>query len=68
MKLDPWVAGEPIPGVTLPYNSLVEVIGGEYAGEVGVVVGLDLSPDPIYTVELADDPNAEIPQSMLRAK
>jgi hypothetical protein len=68
MERDPWVAGKPIPGVAITYNSLVDVVGGQYVGEVGVVVGLQLAPDPIYTVELADNPNAEIPQSMLRAK
>ena len=64
---DPWVAGEPIPGVTLAYNERVQIVSGPYAGQAGWLVTLTPGPDPVYTVELeSGEPDVEVPQSMLR--
>jgi hypothetical protein len=68
MAKNPWVLGLPIPGITLPYNALVEVTRGEHSGETGWLVGVDPRvEDPIYTVELESrGPDLEVPQSALR--
>jgi hypothetical protein len=65
MNPDPWVSGEPLPGVTFAYNSLVRIIDGPYAGEEGWLVALEIHADPIYTVELRSGGDVEVPQSLL---
>ena len=51
-KRDPWLAGEPLQGVTFAHNTLVQITDGPHAGEEGWLVSLQLGADPIYTVEL----------------
>ena len=63
---DPWLAGDPIPGVCFAHNSVVQIKDGPLAGEEGWLVALQLGPDPIYTVELSSGGgDVEVPQSML---
>jgi hypothetical protein len=66
-KFDPWVNGQTIPGVTLPYNALVQVISGAHRGERGWLVGVDVSgTEPVYTIEVSSrGPDLFIPQSEL---
>jgi hypothetical protein len=69
-KQPPWVDGTPIPGVLFPYNAHIDIVSGPYAGQHGWLVGVDSrGTEPIYTVEIYEgEPNAEIPQSFLRAR
>lgn len=69
MNSPPWVDGKPIPGIIFAYNSMVQIVGGEHAGETGWLVGVDPRPsDPIYTVELTSgEGDTDVPQSQLRA-
>ena len=64
----PWVNGEPLDGVNLPYNCRVEIISGPHVGHTGWLVGVeDIGVDPLYTVELeVRGPDAMVRQSMLR--
>ena len=64
----PWVNGEPLDGVALPYNCRVQIIGGPLAGQTGWLVAVgEIGVDPLYTVELESrEPDAEVRQSMLR--
>ena len=49
------------------YNQRVRATKGEYKGEEGWVVGIELQdPEPIYTVEFPEShPCAEVPESSL---
>lgn len=67
MAQDPWISGNPLPGVTFAYNSMVQIVAGPNAGEEGWLVGLELASDPIYTVELRSGGDVEVTQSMLRS-
>jgi hypothetical protein len=63
-----WLKGAEVSGAKLRYNQYVRVIAGQYAGRVGAIVAIDprTKPEPVYTVEIYDDdPNAEIPESLL---
>ena len=64
----PWVNGEPLEGVELPYNCRVEIVAGAHVGQTGWLVGVeDIGVDPLYTVELESrEPDARVRQSMLR--
>ena len=67
-KRDPWVLGQPLPNVTLAYNSQVEIVAGPYAGKKGWLVALVPSADPLYTVELTSGGgDVDVPQSLLRS-
>ncbi len=67
-KRDPWINGQHVPGVTLPYNSQVEIVAGPNKGERGWLVALDLSgAEPVYTVEMSTrTPDLDVRQSLLR--
>ena len=50
---DDFLANKPVPGVTFGHGDYVNVIGGEFSGSSGSVVGVeDLGDDPVYLVEL----------------
>jgi hypothetical protein len=64
MNEDDWFKGNPLPGITLAYNSIAQIISGEHAGETGWLVAVEPGPDPIYTVELrSGDGDVDVPQS-----
>lgn len=67
-KRDPWVTGQQVPGVTLPYNSQVEIVSGPRMGERGWLVAVDArGAEPLYTVDmLSRAPDVDVPQSWLR--
>jgi hypothetical protein len=66
-KRDPWVAGNPLPGVRFAYNSHVRIVGGPHSGQNGWLVALDVrGAEPFYTVELASgEGDVDVPDSML---
>jgi hypothetical protein len=64
---DRWIRGELVPGIALAFNSTVEIVAGDHAGESGWLVAVEPGPDPIYTVELeSGGGDVEVPQSLLR--
>ena len=67
-KLDPWINGQPLAGITFDYNERVTIASGPFAGRHGWLVSLEPSgDDPVYTVELEEGgPDLEVPQSLLR--
>jgi hypothetical protein len=51
--LERWMADEPVPGVCFRLNDPVRIVAGPHRHHVGYVVALvDLSPEPLFTVEL----------------
>lgn len=66
-KPDPWVRGDPLPGVLFAYNTMVEIASGPDQGKRGWLVTLELQADPIYTVELESGEGVNVAQSLLRA-
>ena len=67
-KSDPWLAGEPIPGVLFAHNSVVEIVSGPHTGKRGWVVTLHFEDEPCYTVEqMSGAGDVQVLQSELRA-
>ena len=56
--LERWMAGDSLPGVAYALNDSVRITKGPHRGELGAVITLlQLSPDPVYHVELGSDGN-----------
>jgi hypothetical protein len=52
--LEHWMAGHQVPGVGFCLSEPVVITAGPLAGTVGAVVALvSLTPNPLYTVEIA---------------
>lgn len=50
---DRWLSGEPIDGVVFPLHAVVDIVGGRYDGDRGVVILLmALGDDPLYLVRV----------------
>jgi len=64
---DPWLNGEPIPGIRFAHNTRVEIISGPHAGQHGWLVTLEVQTDPLYTVELESGEDVDVRQSQIRA-
>ncbi|CAN7376570.1 hypothetical protein LJR143_002075 [Pseudoxanthomonas sp. LjRoot143] len=59
-------AHRPLSGVTFKHNDAVDIVGGDYAGNSGSIVGLDeLGEDPCHLVELGSGQDVFISQSCL---
>ena len=63
---DDFLALKPLSGVALQHNDLVSVKRGEYTGNTGSVVSVEvLGEDPWYLVELESGRDALVLQSSL---
>ncbi len=64
---DRWLAGESIPGVHFALHDAIEIVGGQFDGERGIIVLLmGLTPEPSYLVSLGARGDARMRQSALR--
>lgn len=60
-------AHKSLPGVIFEHNDSVDVIGGEHAGNPGVLISVEeLGDDPVFLVELSSGKDALVRQSCLR--
>jgi hypothetical protein len=58
---------EPIPGASFEHNDYVRIAAGEHSGKNGSLVTItQMSPEPIYLVEVEFGGDVEIAQSQLR--
>ncbi|MGH8616458.1 MAG: hypothetical protein ACREUW_02115 [Burkholderiales bacterium] len=61
-----FLAHQPIRGVAFQHNDAVRVTAGEHCGKQGWLVGiLELSGDPLYTVELETGADIRVLQSQM---
>jgi hypothetical protein len=62
-----FLAHRSIPGVMMEHNAFVEVLGGDWSGQRGSVVSVEvLGPDPVYLIELESGVDRLVAQSCLR--
>ncbi len=69
---DRWLAGEPMDGVDYSHHAAVEIVGGRFDGERGIVALLiTLAPEPAYLVTImgtaGGTADVRVRQSRLRA-
>ena len=66
---DDFLANRPVTGVALGCNDYVNVIGGEFAGDTGLVINIEeLGEDPVYLVKLDSGIQVLVAASLLQAE